>query len=332
MNFNNFGIVCPICKGEIKTFDDAFSCRTCHQLFPNIQGIPDLRYPPVGLNKTDKLALEQYEEASLEDLITILIGKVKLTEKILEDTYTYYQNQGDRTRNMTGMFLEKLKTTYGEPNYFRALDLGCGSGAGVIALSNLFKHVIGIDSSLTQLLIAKKYLSDFSIEKYALICANAEYLPVKNHNFDYIQAINVFEHIVNLKPVIREISRCLNDNGFLSADSRNRYDIFFPEPHTGVRFLGFLPRKFIPKYVRYRCKSDYEKTRLLSYKEIKASMTYHFMGEFKIGFPTVKSYGKPAWLDRWVTLIEKIPIIRNIAIHVITTHIIIGKKQPKAEY
>ncbi len=331
MNFNDFGIVCPICKGEIKTFDSTISCRTCNHIFPIILGIPDLRYPPVDLDKIDKTMLDQYEKKSYADLFNILVSKTRLPDKIIEDSHNYYQNQGERTTNMTEMFLDKLRTNFGEPTLFRALDLGCGSGAGVVALSRYFEQVIGIDSSLAQLLIAKKYLSDFRIGNFILICANAENLPVNNQTISYIQATNVIEHIVNVKKVLREISRILNGNGYFSADSRNRYDIFFPEPHTGIRFLGFLPRKFIPKYVNYRCKSDYEKTQLLSFKKTKEIMNNNFLGDFKIIFPSVKSYGKPAWLDRWITCIEKLPIIRNLVIRVFTTHIIIGQKQPKME-
>lgn len=331
MNFKDFGIVCPICKGDIVTLNDAFSCPACHHIFPNILGIPDLRYPPADSNQIVESMLEKYEHASFEDLITILLSNAKLTDKIIENTLTYYNHQGERTKNMTEMFFEKLKITYGEPASFRALDLGCGSGAGIIALSNQFQQVVGIDSSLAQLLLAKKYLGGFSIKNHLLISANAEYLPVKNQNFSYIQAINVFEHIINLKPVIREISRCLYDKGFLLADSRNRFDIFFPEPHTGIRFLGFLPRKLIPKYVHYRCDCDYEKTQLLSYKEIIKLMNDNFIGYFNITYPRVASYGKPAWLDQWITIITKIPIIRNIIIRMFTTHIIIGQKQLKME-
>jgi ubiquinone/menaquinone biosynthesis C-methylase UbiE len=331
MNFNDFGIVCPNCKGEIKAFDSTISCRSCNHKFPIILGIPDLRYPPVDLDKTDKIMLDHYEKKSYTDLFNFLVRKTRLPNKIIEDSQNYYQNQGERTTIMTEMFLDKLRINFGEPILFRALDLGCGSGAGVVALSRYFEQVIGIDSSLAQLLIAKKYLSDLKIGKFILICANAENLPVNNQTISYIQATNVIEHIVNVNKVLNEISRSLSGNGYFSADSRNRYDLFFPEPHTGIRFLGFLPRKLIPKYVNYRCKSDYEKTQLLSYKEIKGMMNDNFLGDFKIFFPSVKSYGKPAWLDRWIKCIEKLPIIRSLIIRVFTTHIIIGQKQLRLE-
>ncbi len=323
---HKFEIVCPNCLGNLESLNDHIICKNCGQNFPIIMGIPDLRFPPVGMDETTEKMLSIYEGASFEALISIILDAAKLPQKIIEDSLAYYHNQGERAEKMTAMFLNQTSQSFGLSNKFRALDLGCGSGAGVLSLTKSFEQVVGIDSSMPQLLLGKKSLEGSDQQRILLICANADAIPFRESTVNYVQSTNVLEHLIELPPVIAEISRVLNDQGLFAADSRNKFDVFFPEPHTGLRFLGFLPWKFIPNYVEWRCKSQYEKTRLLSYHDINRFMRKHFKGEFRITYPDVKAYGKAGWIDQVINQIKKIPLLRALLLRIFTTHIVIGKK------
>jgi ubiquinone/menaquinone biosynthesis C-methylase UbiE len=331
MKLDRFGIVCPLCKGDLlienHNDEELINCRICNLNFPVVQGIIDLHYPPNQSSQVVDLMLANYDQATFDELLSIILFNAKLPQSIIEDTLVYYHEQIKRSDDMTMMFLERLSRSYGAPTQSRALDLGCGSGAGVFSLSHHFNQVIGLDSSMAQLLLAKKTLDKLISDKFCLICASANLLPLKDNSLNYVQAINVLEHLMNTQPAIQELSRCLDEQGSFVADSRNRFDVFTPEPHTGIRFLGFLPRKIIPNFVKFCCDSQYEQTWLLSYFDLQKDIKKNFQGRFKIVFPKAQAYGKPAWIDKCIVFIEKIPLIRRLIIFLFSTHIVIAKKE-----
>jgi ubiquinone/menaquinone biosynthesis C-methylase UbiE len=329
MNLSTYGIVCPACKNKINLHDDYVICQSCHIKFPLIHGVIDLRYPQMSDDLATKIMAAQFGQSSFEELLSIMLSDHLLSDQMYKDTLAYYDEQNNRTRRMMDMFANSIAKKFDCPKPNKVLDLGCGSGAGVIVLAERFNHVIGLDSSLAQLLLAKKALNGTSASNYVLICGFANNLPFKDQSIDNIQAINVLEHVVTVGPVISEISRTLVNGGSFIADSRNRFDVFFPEPHTGIRFLGYLPRKFIPIFVHWYKKTHYEQTKLLSYGAINKAMRNFFHGEFIITFPDVEAYCQPACINRIIASIEKISFLSKLALWIFPTHIIIGRKSEK---
>lgn len=325
-NLNHSELYCPVCKAKLRSCNDQLECKNCDLVYPVILGIVDLRYPRVALNRKELEMVSIFDRASFDDLLEILLQDVELPASILSNTYTYYQNHLERTEKMTLMFLQRSREEFSSPQKARALDLGCGAGAGLIALSKWFETVDGVDSSLAQLLLAKKYLEHHGMMNVCLVCANACALPYSAGTLSYIQAINVLEHVINLDKTLMEVSRCLILNGIFAADSRNRYDIFMPEPHTGLRFLGFLPRPWIPKFVRWICNSQYEQTCLLSFGELRRSLEMSFQGSYNIVFPLVQAYDLSSWMDDLLSLIERIPLIKKILIRIFPVHLVLSVK------
>ncbi len=326
-HLSNFSIVCPVCKGKLDTHDDAVVCETCKREYPIIHGIIDLRHPASPLLSVEETMLANFPHASFEELLALLLKDADLSAEIINDTLHYYQKQLDRAEKMTGMFLKKLGEDFADPGLNLALDLGCGSGAGVYALTQRFQRVVGIDTSMAQLLLAQKTLERLPSGNFILIRADANNLPFKNESMDYVQAINVLEHIMGEKQIILEISRCLNQQGGFAADSRNRFDIFTPEPHTGIRFLGFLPRRHIPRFVRWRTDAQYEQTWLLSHHDLSQLMRDNFRGDFKILFPDVSAYGSSQKISDLVRKLAQTPILRGLVLRLFPSHIVIGQKQ-----
>ncbi len=326
-HLSNFSIVCPVCKGKLDTHDDAVVCEACKREYPIIHGIIDLRHPASPFLPVEETMLANYPQASFEELLALLLKDADLSAEIINDTLDYYQKQLGRAEKMTGMFLKKLGEVFAEPDLNLALDLGCGSGAGVYSLMQRFRRVIGLDSSMAQLLLALKTLERHPSGNFILIRADANNLPFKNESLDYVQAINVLEHIMGEKQIILEISRCLNQQGGFAADSRNRFDILTPEPHSGIRFLGFLPRRLIPRFVRWRTDAQYDQTWLLSHHDLSQLMQDNFRGDFKILFPDVSAYGSSQKINNLVRKIAQTPILRGLILRFFPSHIVIGQKQ-----
>jgi len=326
MNLLNYDIVCPACKRDLHLEENNVVCQSCSIKYPFIHGIIDLRYPQTDDDSATGAMVAHFDQSSFKELLSIMLSGHLLSAQMLKDTLAYYEDQIERTRRMMDMFANSIAKYFDCSNPNCVLDLGCGSGAGVMVLAERFNHVIGLDYSLAQLLLAKKMLNETPASNYVLICGFANCLPFKDQSIDIIQSINVLEHVITIGPLIAEISRTLVNNGCFVADSRNRFDVFFPEPHTGIRFLGYLPCKFIPKYVHWRKKTHYENTRLLSYDGIRKAMANFFRGEYIITYPDVEAYRQPAWVNRVIRLLEKTPVISKLTLRIFPTHIVIGKR------
>lgn len=95
----------------------------------------------------------------------------------------------------------------------KILEIGCGEGFFLKRVYSNFGDSInynGIDISSEAINCAKKF---FRNAKY--ICSEAEKLPFKNENFDYIQIISTLEHVIDVRATLKEAYRILKKNGYL---------------------------------------------------------------------------------------------------------------------
>jgi ubiquinone/menaquinone biosynthesis C-methylase UbiE len=160
------------------------------------------------------------------------------------------------------------------------------SGAAAIALSGEFSAVVGIGWNLADLILFRKRLEELKISNVILAQANLLRQPFADNTFDYATALNVIEHMLDVKRGFSEIARTLRPAGCFCGDPRNRFDILFPEPHVKLRFLGFLPRQWAKAYVKWRRGLAYENTRLLSYWELRRTLATHF-ANYHIAYPGI---------------------------------------------
>jgi ubiquinone/menaquinone biosynthesis C-methylase UbiE len=73
------------------------------------------------------------------------------------------------------------------------------------------------------------------IQNVTLVHVSARRLPFIAGAFDYAMSINVLEHIFTPETILAEVQRVLWANSVSAGDSRNRFALFFKEPHVGVR-------------------------------------------------------------------------------------------------
>ncbi|OQB84374.1 MAG: hypothetical protein BWX85_01006 [Chloroflexi bacterium ADurb.Bin120] len=324
MNLSSI-LICPQCSGELVASPDHWSCEVCQQIYPIIHGIHDFRCRPEPFEPNIEEAIQKFQQLTYQELLTLVLVTKRLPKRIDQKIKDYYCSENIRTEAMTAAFLQDAKVL----NWGHVLDLGCGSGSALGSLKRNFKLTIGVDAHFGQLLLARKSLAEeINQGELHLICAHGESLPLKSACFDYIQSINVIEHLSDLPAVMSEVRRCLVDRGVFAGDSRNRYDIFAPEPHTGLRFLGFLPRALIPKFVNWRCDADYESTYLLSWCELKRSLRKVFAAdEIEIHPPDIRAYGYQGRAAGLFNAIRNMMFIRELLLlFFVSHHVLITKK------
>jgi SAM-dependent methyltransferase len=228
---------------------------------------------------------------------------------------------------MINMFNNRLANYYTMPGKHLALDIGCGYGTATGILAKQFNYVVGIDPYLPVLLLAKKLLADDGINNVVLIQAYAQNIPVRDGCVDYAIAHNVIEHLIDVESALHEIKRILRQDGCFCGDSRNRYDLFFPEPHVRLRWVGLFPRRLQPWYVRKVKGVSYSEWHvcLQSWWGLRRSARRAFGRSTRIVLPLVSAYGQPRSLDKVVEWVNKVPVLRDLVLLVFPSHLLIAQ-------
>ncbi len=94
----------------------------------------------------------------------------------------------------------------------RILDLGCGKGRFAVHLARGGAEVVGIDLSAAMLGHAK------GIDRAK---ASAKRLPFADGAFDAVIAVEVLEHVGDVRPVLEEARRVLRPGGRLAIVDKN---------------------------------------------------------------------------------------------------------------
>ena len=147
-------------------------------------------------------------------------------KKIIAD-YDFWAYQYDNNVNLT-RDLDKTATieSLSNENFFRVLELGCGSGKNTEWLITKADRLVGIDFSKNMLDLASKKINS---KKVTFINAdlNGKW-PVKNNSFDLATINLTLEHIKNLEHIFNSLFMKLTKGG----------KCFVCELHPKKQFLG----------------------------------------------------------------------------------------------
>ncbi len=339
--------VCPLCRSPLRDAaaeaqpgsggpaPDSTGCTGCGAVYPRIHGILDLR-PDRSSSRWDDADRETadalvsaFAGASYRELVAL--QQSRRSESEVHGMQAHYEeyllDQTERSRNMADGFHRRLDEIFPADRSGAALDLGCGSGAGLSALADRYGAVAGLEPGLSNLILAKKALESVPAGRILLVRGVGQALPFADGVFDYVQMQNVIEHVLDADPVASESRRVLAAGGRFAADSRNRYDLFRREPHVHLRGVGFLPVHWQKPYVWFRKRIRYEQTRLWSHGELKRILKRHFGGDFRIVFPVLAAYGQSGRLDRWVGRIGRIPFLGGLLLRFFPSHWVFACKR-----
>ena len=123
----------------------------------------------------------------------------------------------------------------------RIIDLGCGNGRHVIALSKLGFNTIGFDISRSGLNLTRNWL-DRENYQAGLICADTrQHFPFTSNCFNGLISTQVIHHalLAEIRVTIKEIGRILSRGGlaFISVAAKTHDDESYQEIEPGT----FLP-------------------------------------------------------------------------------------------
>lgn len=278
-------IVCPRCRGTLRAGDgdEPWSCLGCGAVYRGLRGIPDLRTEDDLFlsNQADwEFALRLNEDYAKLDFRGLLERYFDLSPEIPADL-----RRRQTAHILTGpdRFNEQLDACVRLRCLIsggRVLDLGCGTGSVLLALAERpadldgydgVRPLYGLDIALRWLLLARKRLDEAGQRHVRLVCGCAERQPFASGGFGGLIGGDVIEHVADQGAALAEAHRILEPWGRLFLATPNRYSLA-PEPHVGVWGVGFLPRRWMPAYVRWMRRIDFRAIRTLGYAEWKRTL------------------------------------------------------------
>jgi SAM-dependent methyltransferase/uncharacterized protein YbaR (Trm112 family) len=228
---------CPYCNSNFKLEDSesTFSIKKTEIEFGIVSCICD-RFPIIDgilyLKKVDLLnkeAVRLVENKEFSKLETLLLEERKKT-KIPYYIFLFYLTYGylipfNYLTTIFGFFtpesnswFEYMSKRIKRPTFFLSLfsinyfkkkstivDVGCSAGWFLSYINSLKYNLIGIDSSWSALLLAKKYFLKNNVD---LICLDVQFgFPLKNKIVDFFTFNDSFMYIKNKKFILSECVR-----------------------------------------------------------------------------------------------------------------------------
>jgi ubiquinone/menaquinone biosynthesis C-methylase UbiE/uncharacterized protein YbaR (Trm112 family) len=308
---------CPLCKGRLDLAEEALHCAPCGRAYPIVLGLPDLRVhedPLIPLEddyrKGEKVQA-QAERLGFADLVrfywslpTYPYTPPELRERFIRHVITdEVRVEGYQDKLVSGRSF---------------LDAGCGTAALVRVAQRNFQLAVGCDVAFRWLLIARKRLQEAG-QPVNLVCCCADYLPFDADVFDSVASVSLLEHVAEAPAVIHEFGRVAKTDGQIFVWTTNRFSLA-PEPHVRVWGVGFLPRRWMPAYVKWRSGLAYEKKHLLSCFEIRRFFRKESFTQLRFSLPAITSVDRQHLgaleraAARLFTLFAKVPLLGSLLV------------------
>ena len=277
-------LCCPVCKQELASQPERFACAHCRRTYPIVLRIPDLRVysdPYITIeqdHEKGRIVQAQADRMSFAELLRFYWENVSLPPTRVDLREGFIRHVlSDQAR------VESFANQLGSGN--ACLDVGCGAGSLIGAAQRSFEVVIGCDVAFRWLVLARKRLHEAGATAN-LVCCCADYLPFPAESFDLVTAISSLEHVPDARAVVGECARVQCGGGRLFVWTANRFSVA-PEPHVHIWGVGFLPRRWMAAYVKWRRGLPYDKQHLLSCFELRRMLKRSRYDSFAFSLPSV---------------------------------------------
>lgn len=269
--------VCPRCREPVEELEAAYRCAACGSDYPVVAGIPDFRVFPdpwLGLEEDREKARrvgERIGGATFEEAVRTYW---ELTPSTPPERARRFLDHCLRSRGRSEEWIDALPPVGGAGGRSDGrplwLDLGTGTADLAAAGSAAGATVFGVDIALRWLVVARRR-PGFREDGVRLVCACAEALPFPAGACDRVLSLGLLAHAVDPEAVADEAHRVLRPGGRVDLRTVNRYTLL-PEPHVDVWGVGFVPRPWADRYVRWRTGASYERHRPLSPREVRRAL------------------------------------------------------------
>lgn len=308
---------CPVCRNALAPHAARLECRSCETAYGVLGDIPDLR-APIGVGSPFSADLDLAAELhaqrnwSLEALVRAVYARRPgwSAERVDLRTSQVLQAPSRLLRDTPAWLTPTLEPAA------RVLDLGCGAGMLLAALHRQGFPGVGIDVSMTWLVVARRLIQEWGGDP-VLAAAFGEALPMADAHMDAVVSLDVIEHVNSPERYLAEICRVLRPGGRAVLTTPNRFSLT-AEPHVQVWGVGWLPRRWQAPFVRWRSGKAYDDTCLMGSASLVRRLRQNTDFRFRLVTPAVSQeeiarFAAPkAWLARIYNRIRELPLLRPI--------------------
>lgn len=268
----NVPYVCPRCREPVEQTATDYCCAACSRRYPVVAGIPDFRVAPdpwIGLEEDRSKARRLDQETAGLSFAASVRAYWEMTPETPRELVAHYVEHVLAAHDRSQEWLEMIAPgAEGSADGGVWLEVGCGTGDFLSAAVDRDIPVIGADIALRWLVVARRRTG---VADVPLVCACAEALPFPDAAFDRVSSLGLIEHCMDPLDVSREARRVLIPGGRIDLRTVNRYSVL-REPHVHVWGVGFLPRRYADRYVRWRAGVGYRHHRPVSPRELRAAL------------------------------------------------------------
>lgn len=139
------------------------------------------------------------------------------------------------------------------------LDVGCGFGGAVTALSKMGASCVGIDIRDDELNLCGRRLALHGVDP-SLLCADALRMPFSTETFDVVVCTDMLEHVKKRGALLTEIARVLKKGGLLYLAFPNLLGLrnVLRDPHYRLFGVVLMPLRVAQWYTRLRRGRNYD--------------------------------------------------------------------------
>lgn len=240
--------VCPACLAQLRFVDRAYECTRCLREYPVVCGIPDFRLIPdpyISIDDDRHKGERLFAEAQRRTFESLVHYYYSITPEDPPDLASRWTARALREVEIASSLLRDVPTRGSS-----LLDIGCSTGALLIAAKESNAVLVGVDVAFRWLVVGQRRLREAGTDA-TLVCANAEHLPFDTGSFAVITATDLIEHVRDAPAAVREAARVAIPGARVVATANNRYAPV-PEPNVHVWGVGYLPRSWQAPYVAAR--------------------------------------------------------------------------------
>jgi len=270
-------LVCPHCYSALLLADDTWKCASCGTVARQRHGIADFLFDTCEIHlanegrwdleedqQTGLKLLEVFDNYSYADLgeyarrlqtsASSLLGNPHAqvpTSRLALRAQNRFERRYERVANEVGrghgeQILHKIETRLQDLDQSPvprrlAIELGGGDGQYLLGFAAKFQHVVFVDGSLVNVVLARALTRDDGVTNVSFLRADITELPVRTSVASLVHANNVIEHVHRPYEMTSECVRVTSGGGYAVVVSPNRNSIF-PEPHFRLPLYGLIPR------------------------------------------------------------------------------------------
>jgi SAM-dependent methyltransferase len=245
MDFKGVEICCPRCLGDLQWLSNSheqLSCLVCHEDYPVICDIPDLRVfpdPYIDIEADRDKGRGLAAAAQTRDFPALIDYYYASTSVVPPQQAQQFKRGLLAAGARASAALAAWEAASNPPPGRRLLEIGCGTGPLLVAAQQKGYQAVGVDIAFRWLIVGRKRLEAAGIDA-PLICACAEALPFRDSGFDQVVLDSVIEHVRDQDTVLAQCHRVMMPRANLYLATPNRFSIG-PDPHTGFPAGSLLP-------------------------------------------------------------------------------------------